>query len=499
MVYIAADAVLANFGIESLKQLNEAIGNLYATTGSNDIVVAATLSIDAPAGQPLPRYIFNKCSGSNLGQSLKCTFPAPSNMTEEESLASFLSWVYARKECKDSKNFALILWSHGPELFLQPPPGLPTGASGSLYLTPVELRGALETSPPPGNLRKLDIVGFDACSMSMFEMAYELRKVAKYMVASQVEVPDLSFPYGSLVDLFKQYGNNIRTLLRKGVCSYQRTYQDYITSSITQMQPVTLAALDLGKCTALHTAIKNLAKALIDSIDDPDLPAFLLAARQNSRDYVGGLYVDLLEFCTYLRQQLYPSAAQTALQDQNLKQGQSAARPQSFGIRAVAEASKGALGHKTDIRNACLSVMKALHVREDGSSDGLILQNCTSDTRSHGISIYFPYLTDEEASDIEQPLVKGTSRVPAKGFTLALNASSTSYLFAQRHDLITLTESYYPQLQLALDTHWYEFLTRIWTKTLITLEPDDLDLRYSGVQSAVNMLYAMTIPIPPRK
>src|ERR1700678_3732978 len=48
MVYIAADAVLANFGVESLKQLNEAAGSAPVPGDTASVVVAAQFSIDAP-------------------------------------------------------------------------------------------------------------------------------------------------------------------------------------------------------------------------------------------------------------------------------------------------------------------------------------------------------------------------------------------------------------------------------------------------------------------
>ncbi len=49
--------------------------------------------------------------------------------------------------------------------------------------------------------KKLDIVAFDACNMSMIELASELQAYADFMIASQEEVPDASFPYEDLLKL----------------------------------------------------------------------------------------------------------------------------------------------------------------------------------------------------------------------------------------------------------------------------------------------------------
>ena len=177
MLYIAADGLLANFAVDSLKQLSRSASTAPGHDDQASVVVAAQFSIDAPGGQSIRRYIFNESSGGNLGNGSQDPLNAPPNMSEQQALEDFLDWVYTNQECNQSEHYALILWSHGPELFLQPPPGDPTGDPASLYLTPQDLREALTSRKPPAD-RHLDIVGFDACSMSMLEIAYEIRGLA---------------------------------------------------------------------------------------------------------------------------------------------------------------------------------------------------------------------------------------------------------------------------------------------------------------------------------
>ena len=161
----------------------------------------------------------------------------------------------------------------------------------------------MESKTPKG--ASLDIVGFDACFMSMFEMAYELKGLAKYMVASQEEVPDASFPYDKLVELFRTYGNDTE-VTSKTRCTMHISALTRITSSAgaRELNPVTLSALRLDKCDDLKEAVDNLASALLAAPDDEDFRICSSRPARHSRDYAGGLYVDLYEFCSNLSKQL---------------------------------------------------------------------------------------------------------------------------------------------------------------------------------------------------
>jgi hypothetical protein len=478
MLYIAADGTLANFAVESLKQINNSMSKTTHPTDQASVVVAAQFAVDAPAGQQIPRYIFDENSTGSIKNSLKDYLNAPNNMTEQEALISFIKWVYGRPECKDADKFALILWGHGPELLLQPPSGEqvndpcgdPQSDNDSLYLTPEELRVALTEGLPKG---KLDIIGFDACSMSMFEVAYELRDWADYMVASQEEVPDLSFPYDTLVQVFREHGRDEEMLLKQGVYSYVRAYDDYLCDTTTGMKRVTLSALRLSQCGALRDAVSKLARALWDARAKPGLPPLLMDARANARDFAGGLYTDLFDFCRKLRRLLYTGESVDPSKSPSGNQGEwQNGAAQSDWKRKVAE--------------ACQSVMDALKEDTEDSGKLLVLANCSADCRCHGVSLYLPYLSEGQYGEVQQPTVKGGTDTIGKGFSSVLNRAASGLLMCVRRQLITITEAYYKDLALARDTTWYLFIAKVWSKILVELVPDQLDLRYSAQQSAVN-------------
>jgi hypothetical protein len=328
---------------------------------------------------------------------------------------------------------------------------------------------------------KLDVVGFDACFMSVFEMAYELRGVAEYMVASQEEIPDASFPYDCLVELFRKCGKDKdpTLLLKEGVQAYVSAYQDCICNTDTGMKPVTLSALRLGNCDKLRAPVDSLAGALLKAKKEADLPDLLIKARSSSQDYAAGLYVDLYEFCSKLSKSLGENVS----------------------------------GWKKEISDACTDVLEALKISEE--EDSLILANGSvnksgnvipinsDDTKSHGVSIYLPYLTVDQYAYVSKPLVKGGELTRgAKGYSDMLNGAATEYMMCARRNLILDTESYYEHLLLAKETRWYDFIAGQWTRALIEEVPAELDHHYSAQQSWMNMTrekFGEATPCPPEK
>jgi hypothetical protein len=542
MLYITADGTLTNFAVESLKQLNTSVST-PVTRGETGVKVAAHFSFPggatnpggagagAPANQTTHEYIFPAPGNAPVNRSLVLTLPAQApvskqantpakanmpaqanapaqaNKSEKETLKAFLNGVYGNSGLK-SQHYALILRGHGPELLLRPPASNSTSDIDSLYLTPKDLREALtECTPPEGS--NVEIIGFDACFMSMLEMADELKGLAKYMVASQNEVPDLSFPYANLVALLQKHGKNTTSLLTEGVQAYVATYQDCICNNTTEMNPVTLSVLELDKCDALTGKVKSLACALLRAKDDPELQCPLIQARKESQDYAGGLYVDLYEFCTKLNVQL-----------DTLKAKKLDKKKELDGFKELDELKKEELDalNKTipwieSILSECKGVRKALDISKEG--DSLVVLNASVDrdgkdprilfdspdlrkkgispkTTNHGVSIYLPYLTDQQYTQVQRPLAKGTpDSHSGKGFSDVLNGAGIEYLMCARRDLILDTESYYPDLQLASDTSWYDFITQVWTRALIKKVPADLDYHYSAQQSWINVCRKM--------
>jgi len=430
MLYIAADEKLANFAIESLKQLRD-------TANSNVLVAAQFDSDGSDESAEVRRFIFGKngkVKGRPLGEiQVVPSLPATTNMTEPSTLAHFIEW--ASRECK-SEYYCLIFWGHGPELLFE----APTKTDGKrLYLTPVQLKKALQMAGL-GKNNKLSIIGMDACSMSMIEYGHELKDLATFMVASQEEVPDLSFPYNRLVEHFGKYGDP-EELCKTGVEEYGKAYQDYICTPRTGMKKVTLSCLQLPKMDESAKLLKDLAKALQHAAKVEDGGALILEARRKTKGFVGGLFVDISSFCEQLLLELGPNTFPKKTRD--------------------------------DLKKAC----EALRKQINPLSGKVVIANKAADDRCHGLSIYFPYLEDEEQSEIEGAnLFKGpggsqqdTGKGPGgsqqdtgKGVAIA-NLAAREIQYAVRQALIADTEAYYRDPEFEFETtDWYEFIAQDW-------------------------------------
>ena len=62
------------------------------------------------------------------------------------------------------------------------------------FIDNIELKKALDTNI------KIDVLGFDACLMGMFEIAYQLKNQAGVIVASQYLVPSSGWPYERILE-----------------------------------------------------------------------------------------------------------------------------------------------------------------------------------------------------------------------------------------------------------------------------------------------------------
>ena len=198
MVYMSADDVLANFAIDSLNQLRR------ATLDDGNIVVVLFDPNDGTGNAAYFRF-----DGTNKDVPLTQAGPTMLknvDMADPNTLTEFINEASAPYDPNESRHYCLILWGHGTELLLDQDPA----PEEHRYLTPAKLKQALERSRFKEKNKKIDIIAFDACSMSMVELASTLQDYVKFMIASQEEVPDVSFPYQRILEGLKTHVKPVR-------------------------------------------------------------------------------------------------------------------------------------------------------------------------------------------------------------------------------------------------------------------------------------------------
>ncbi len=283
MVYIAADNDLRAFAANNIKQM--------ASVGSNkNINVIIHLDIRLNGNQKITRRYYiekNKITPMDNRPEMQ-----KMDSGDAKTLVSFCDWAIKHYPAKD---YALILWNHGTgiidpknykiidptELFMFNPAtqkfdvnrsigfldllsynsldnrGICMDSTTGNYLTNQKLEFAFhEIYTKLLHNQKLSIIGFDACLMSMLEVANIFKRYAKIMVGSQEVELGTGWNYARILQPFATHNIDSKEFAKHIVTSYQSSYQQ-ITNDYTQ-SAINLAAID-----PIEQNINTVARLLI--------------------------------------------------------------------------------------------------------------------------------------------------------------------------------------------------------------------------------------------
>lgn len=174
------------------------------------------------------------------------------------------------------------------------------------FLDNIELKRVLTTVTKRLG-RPLDIVGMDACLMSMAEVSHQLRQAAAIAVGSQEEEPGDGWPYDRV----------LRALARRPAMSGRDlasvVVREYL-GSYSSREAVTQSAIDLDRMPALTRAVDRLSRALTSALADAAARAAIIAVRAQVQEYSAPYddYCDLVDLCTLLRERVRLAAVRTA-------------------------------------------------------------------------------------------------------------------------------------------------------------------------------------------
>jgi len=143
--------------------------------------------------------------------------------------------------------------------------------------------------------RKLDVLGMDACLMSMVEVGYQVRGSVGYTVGSEELEPGEGWPYADILhDLTRRPRLTADAVSKTIVARYAASYG--------RGAGVTQSAFDLAKAEALKDAISRLARALSRGLSDATVRGAIIQARAQVQQYDDPpQYVDLGDLCQLIR------------------------------------------------------------------------------------------------------------------------------------------------------------------------------------------------------
>lgn len=286
LTYIAAHNNLDALGKKSLDEI--------LRVGSSDDVVHGVF-YDGPVGAA--RYVMGDPGYVKYQQQLGKSFDSG----DPDELIATAKWLFDQYP---AQRYALVLWSHGSgwepaeiaEVAKEARSGAQAdpaesqeraGAPGGRALFRSTLRTILKPDKPSERAilfddgtghsldtielarvaraiakaigQPLDLLGMDACLMANLEVAYEVRKDVRYLVASQELVPGHSWPYQTIFGALRANPDLGGAQFAKLVVEQ---YVGFYTANPPAAGDVTKVALDLGRIDDLVAATHQLAEAL---------------------------------------------------------------------------------------------------------------------------------------------------------------------------------------------------------------------------------------------
>jgi hypothetical protein len=210
------------------------------------------------------------------------------------TLADFIVWGMG---AYPAQNYALVLWDHG---------GGVSGAcwddTSNTHLSVPDLRRSLQMAAEASG-KHLDLIGFDACLMSMAEVAYEIRDYADCLVSSEEVEPGNGWPYDTVLSYLAS--NSGIDADQFGTAIVERYIVSYAASGSE-----TLSAVDLSKMAPLKTALSALADVLIAKMSS--VRGLLSSSLSAAQAYEYPTNLDLVDLCDEIIRRTADTEVRTA-------------------------------------------------------------------------------------------------------------------------------------------------------------------------------------------
>lgn len=289
LLYLAGDQddrghLLNRFRV-SLERLQKSLDNPS---------VRIAVQLDGPGHNDAKRLLITPKTDQSPAQIVEIATPQEA-MDEPETLVNFVAWG---QETLPAQRYYLAIADHGQAL-----QGIAWDQTSDLandgvldydaYLTVKELAAALNDD----RLKPIDILHLDACSMTLLEVAYELKNAADLLISSQY----LAWDY-FLYDRYAQ----LLTAAQPSEEIAANIMHEYAQKASSGNRPYTLSVLDLRQIDGVITALDALAATLLALYKEDEISGALLEEAvtgvqtfDTNKDYLNNdqdIYIDLLDW-----------------------------------------------------------------------------------------------------------------------------------------------------------------------------------------------------------
>ena len=174
------------------------------------------------------------------------------------------------------------------------------------FLDSVELKNVFASVATKAK-KKFDVIGMDACLMSMVENGLQVQGAGEVFCGSQEVEPGDGWPYDRI----------LKALTAKPIMTGQQLSSlivNEFVGSYSKDEAVTQSAFDLAALTAVRKSADALGDLLVKALANPDdlaVEGAINRARKQSQKYEHPDYVDLCDFTTKLAA-LWPGAGNAA-------------------------------------------------------------------------------------------------------------------------------------------------------------------------------------------
>lgn len=191
LVYMAAENSLSygTFHEQDIDEMLQAVGDIPA----NSRLLVYLDDTD------LPRIISIERGKAGAVSKVLQSYTAEHNSGDTETLRIVMEWV---SENSPSSSYGLIFWSHGDAWLPAKAPiqrSICIDNERNSYSNSGTKMDLDEVAAVLAGFPRLEFIMFDACFMQSVEVAYELREVARYVIASPAEIPNPGAPYERMV------------------------------------------------------------------------------------------------------------------------------------------------------------------------------------------------------------------------------------------------------------------------------------------------------------